>query len=70
MERVDAQRRSQLHQRRTKKKARTANQWTLDAWMELPKKIIVKVFKKCGISNFKDGTEDDLLWEEKSEREK
>lgn len=49
----------------------TICQWILDAWMELPKKIIVKAFKKCGISNAMDETEDDLLWEEdKSDNEK
>lgn len=43
----------------------TICQWILDAWRELPSKIIVKAFKKCGISNAMDGTEDDCLWEEK-----
>lgn len=48
----------------------TICQWILDAWLELPKKIIVKAFKKCGISNAMDGIEDDLLWDDKSDNEK
>lgn len=55
---------------RRKPELPTICQWILDSWMELPKKIIVKAFKKCGISNAMDGTEDDLLWEEKSDSEK
>lgn len=48
----------------------TICQWILDAWLELPKMIIVKAFKKCGISNALDGIEDDLLWDDKSDNEK
>lgn len=37
-------------------------QWILTAWNEIKPEIIVKSFKKCGISNALDGTEDDYLW--------
>ena len=37
-----------------------------DTGRKLSCKTIVKAFKKCGISNAMDGTEDDCLWEEDS----
>ena len=34
------------------------------AWDELDVNTIVKSFKKCGMSNRHDGTEDDMLWDD------
>ena len=36
----------------------------LDEWRGLPEEMVARSFKKCGISNSIDGTEDDILWEE------
>ena len=33
-------------------------EWVSQAWHEVPHEIIVKSFKRCGISNALDGTED------------
>ena len=41
--------------------------WVKDAWDSINKDIIIKSFKRCGISNNLDGTEDDALFEENSE---
>ena len=38
--------------------------WVLDAWRSLPAEMVAQSFKKCGISNAMDGTEDEILWEE------
>ena len=35
--------------------------WILEAWAEIPKEMIIKSFKKCGISNAMNGLEDDLF---------
>ena len=35
--------------------------WILEAWNEIPIDMVKKSFKKCGISNALDGTEDDLI---------
>jgi hypothetical protein len=35
-----------------------------NSWQQVTSKIIVKSFKKCGISNALDGSEDDILYEE------
>jgi hypothetical protein len=32
------------------------------AWKAIPDSIIVRSFKKCGISNALDGSEDDIIW--------
>ena len=45
----------------------TICQWILDVWEALPTDLIVRLFKKCGITNDMDGTEDDLLWEENTD---
>ena len=42
----------------------TLCEWILKAWEELDITMIVKSFKKCGISNNLDGTEDDMLWDD------
>lgn len=39
----------------------------LEAWAEIPKEMIVKSFKKCGISNAMDGSEDDLFGQDETE---
>lgn len=36
--------------------------WVLNSWYGVRQKVIVKSFKKCGISNAMDGTEDDLIY--------
>jgi len=41
--------------------------WVLEAWRDLPGDMVERSFKKCGISNTIDGTENDLLWEEEEE---
>ncbi|KAG7154934.1 Pogo transposable element-like 32, partial [Homarus americanus] len=38
-------------------------EWVLKSWYDIKTKVIVKSFKKCGISNAMDGTEDNLLYE-------
>ena len=43
--------------------------WVLEAWRGLPKEMVAWSFKKCGISNSIDGTEDDILWEEEANPE-
>ena len=39
-------------------------QWVKEAWESISEDIIIKSFKKCGISNAMDGTEDDILYED------
>ena len=43
--------------------------WILEAWAEIPKEMIVKSFKKCGISNAMNGSEDDLFEQDEKEEE-
>ena len=47
----------------------TMTSWVLEAWRGLPKEMVARSFKKCGISNSIDGTEDDILWEEEANPE-
>ena len=47
----------------------TMTSWVLEAWRGLPKEMVAWSFKKCGISNSIDGTEDDILWEEEANPE-
>uniref|UniRef100_A0A914UPP5 Uncharacterized protein n=1 Tax=Plectus sambesii TaxID=2011161 RepID=A0A914UPP5_9BILA len=35
--------------------------WIVDTWDSLPKELITRSFKVCGISNAVDGSEDDLI---------
>lgn len=42
--------------------------WTTNAWASISEELISRFFKKCSISNALDGTEDDFLWEEISEK--
>lgn len=48
----------------------TMTSWVLEAWRGLPEEMVTRSFKKCGISNSIDGTEDDILWEEEANPEK
>ena len=43
--------------------------WVKKAWQEIPAELVIRLFKSCGISNALDGTEDDAVYEEKSEGE-
>ena len=45
----------------------TVCQWVKELWQELSKEMVECSFKKCGISNALDGTEDDLVWEEEED---
>ena len=45
----------------------TVCQWVKESWQELSKEMVKRSFKKCGISNALDGTEDDLVWEEEED---
>ena len=36
----------------------------MKAWNEIDTAIIIKAFKKCGISNALDGSEDDILYQD------
>ena len=42
----------------------TVCEWVKDTWQNIPSEMVVRSFKKCGISNAMDGTEDDMLWED------
>jgi len=41
--------------------------WVSAAWKAIPESIIIRSFKKCCISNALDGSNDDILWEDKGE---
>lgn len=41
-----------------------ACEWVKTSWQSVKKEIVVKSFKKCGISNALDGTEDHALFED------
>ena len=45
----------------------TVCQRVKESWQELSKEMVERSFKKCGISNALDGTEDDLVWEEEED---
>jgi hypothetical protein len=38
--------------------------WVKTSWQSVKEEILVESFKKCGISNAFDGTEDDVLFED------
>ena len=44
-------------------------QWVKEAWETLSVDIIIKIFKKTGISNEMDGTEGEEIWYESSDDE-
>ncbi|KAJ9584175.1 hypothetical protein L9F63_021472 [Diploptera punctata] len=39
-------------------------QWIKKSWSRVREDIIVKSFKKCDVSNARDGSEDHLMYEE------
>lgn len=39
-------------------------EWVKSSWDTVKTKIVVKAFKKCGISKSLDGNKDDILFEE------
>ncbi|CAG8619627.1 11841_t:CDS:2 [Diversispora eburnea] len=41
--------------------------WILEAWDSIPKEMVIKSFKKCGISNSMDGMEDHMIYESDGE---
>ena len=43
--------------------------WVKKARQEIPAELVIRSFKSYGISNALDGTEDDAVYEEKSEGE-
>lgn len=43
--------------------------WVMEAWRTISQDIIIKSFKKCCLTNSMDGSEDDALWLEGSEKE-
>lgn len=43
--------------------------WVHNAWKALPRAMVVHSFKKCGLSNALDGSEDDCLRSMDSEKE-
>lgn len=43
--------------------------WIHDAWKALPRARVIHSFKKCGLSNALDSSEDDCLWSMDSEKE-
>ena len=52
-----------------KKKASSRNLvlwWIKEVWAEIPKEMVIKSFKTCGISNALDGTEDDVVHSEET----
>ena len=52
-----------------KKKAPSRNLvlwWIKEVWAEIPKEMVIKSFKTCGISNALDGTEDDVVHSEET----
>ncbi|KAJ9596830.1 hypothetical protein L9F63_012086 [Diploptera punctata] len=44
-------------------------QWIKQSWSRVREDIIVKSFKKCGVSNAADGSEDHSLYEEDNDDE-
>ena len=43
--------------------------FVIKSWEKVKVEIVIKSFKKCGISNAMDGTEDDLLWDTDDDEE-
>ena len=46
----------------------TVAEWVKTAWNEISIDTIQHSFKKCGIANAMDGTEDDILWQEPADQ--
>jgi hypothetical protein len=36
--------------------------WIITTWHHISSEVTVKGFEKCCVSNEKDGTDDDMLW--------
>ncbi|CAG8799192.1 2542_t:CDS:2, partial [Gigaspora rosea] len=47
----------------------TVCRWVLNAWEDISKDIIIRSFKKCGISNYLSGSEDHLIYESDEDSE-
>ncbi|KAG0410382.1 hypothetical protein HPB47_012492, partial [Ixodes persulcatus] len=43
--------------------------WAREAWATIPSAMVERSFKKCGIANALDGTEDGMLWSAESDKE-
>ena len=41
--------------------------WVSESWKDIEPNMIMRSFKKCGISNSLDGTEDNILWQDDDE---
>ena len=48
--------------------AAVITQWVKTPWNSIDFAIIIKLFKKCSISNDLDDTEDDVLWTEQQDK--
>ena len=46
----------------------TMSEWVNESWKGLSLEMVSQSFKKCGISNAIDGSEDDILWEDDDEQ--
>jgi len=49
---------------RVKRPISNVSEWVKNSWQRVKSETIVKTFKKCGISNALDGSEDYVLYEE------
>ncbi|KAH7948926.1 hypothetical protein HPB49_003564 [Dermacentor silvarum] len=47
----------------------TLCEWIVDAWASIPQDLVRRALKKCGFSNALDGTEDEYLWDDLSDKE-
>ncbi|CAG8719992.1 11653_t:CDS:1, partial [Gigaspora rosea] len=47
----------------------TVCRWVLNAWEDISEDIIIRSFKKCGISNCLSGSEDHLIYESDEDSE-
>ena len=43
--------------------------WIITAWQHISPEVTIKEFKRCCISNAVNGTDDDMLWNVRSECE-
>ena len=43
--------------------------WINRAWNDIPRDLIQKLFKSCGIANAVDGSEDNAVWDKENEEE-
>ena len=43
--------------------------WIITAWQHISPEVTIKVFKRCCTSNVVNGTDDDMLWNVRSECE-